>query len=213
MVSIFAVPEESELLGLDRVLRNGTTHDDKAMGRSPFVGLVSELRDFPTVPKLFETTFSGTNFDRGVFFGHNHIPTTCGIEKLDAPLAKESRIGSNSDAGSSDMFGGLGKTDFQEGDSPSTGSSISWTQRPVPKFLQMSFEAKQGMIGSATMFPRVVTYAGPLDFAVDSQDDGIQIENQRESQLGECKQPGPESIVESYQPTDRLGSKPLEETA
>jgi hypothetical protein len=181
MVSISAVFEKSELLGLDGILRNGTTHNDKAMGFLPFVGLVSELRYFPSAPKLFETTLSGSSFDRGVFFGHNHITTTCGIEKLDDPLAKESRIGSNPDTGSGNVFGGLGQTDLQEGDSPGTGGSISWPQRPMPKFLEMSFEAKQGMIGSSAMFLGIVAYTGPLDLAVNGQDDRIQIENQRES--------------------------------
>jgi hypothetical protein len=212
MVSISAVFEKSELLGLDGILRNGTTHNDKAMGFLPFVGLVSELRYFPSAPKLFETTFSGSSFDRGVFFGHNHITTTCGIEKLDDPLAKEPRIGSNPDTGSGNVFGGLGQTDLQEGDSPGTGGSISWPQRPMPKFLEMSFEAKQGMIGSSAMFLGIVAYTSPLDLAVDSQDDGIQIENQRESRSGETKQSGSELIVQGYQLTDRFGRKPLEKS-
>jgi len=177
MVSIFAVFEESELLGLDGILRNGTSHDDKAMGFLPFVGFVSELRYFPSAPKFFEMTFSGSSFDRGVFFGHNHITATCRIEKFDDPFAKEARIGSNPDTRSGDVFGSFGQTDFQEGNSPGTGGSISGTQRPMPKFLEMSFEAKQGMIGSSAMFLGIVTYTGPLHLAVDGQDDGIQIEN------------------------------------
>ena len=91
MVSIFAVFEERELLGLDGILRDGTSYDHKAMGLLPLVGFVSEFPYFPSVPKFFETTFSGSSFDRGVFFGHNHITATRGIEKLDDPLAKESR--------------------------------------------------------------------------------------------------------------------------
>src|SRR4030065_1977719 len=94
MVSIFAVFEESELLGLDGILRNGTSHDDKAMWFLPFVGFVSEFRSLPSAPKLFETTFSGSSFDRGVFFGHHHITATRGIEKLDDSIVKEYRIGS-----------------------------------------------------------------------------------------------------------------------
>jgi hypothetical protein len=195
MVSIFAVFEKSELLGLDGILRNGTTHDDKAMGLLPFVGLVSELRYFPSAPKLFETTLSGSSFDRGVFFGHNHITATCGIEKLDDSFAKESRIGSNSDTRSSNMLGSLCQTDFQKGNRPGTGSSISGTERPMPKFLEMSFEAKQGMIGSTAMFLGIVSHTGPLHLAIDGQDDGIQIENQRESRFGESKESGSELIV------------------
>jgi hypothetical protein len=195
MVSIFAVFEESKLLGLDGILRNGTSYDDEAMGRLPFVGLVSELRYFPSTPKLFEMALSGSSFDRGIFFGHNHITTTCGIEKLDDPFAKEPRIGSNPDPGSGNVFGGLGKTDFQEWDSSGTGGSISWTQRPMPKFLEMSFETKQGMIGSSSMFLGIVAYPSPLNLAVDGQDNRIQIENQRESWSGETKEFGSELIV------------------
>jgi hypothetical protein len=178
MVSIFAVFEESELLGLDGILRNGTSHDDKAMGFLPFVGFVSELRYFPSAPKLFETTFSGSSFDRGVFSGHNRITATRGIEKLDDPLAKESRIGSNPNTRSGNELGGLGQTHFQKWNSPRTGGSISGTERPMPKFLQMSFEAKQGMIGSSAMFLGIVAYTSPLGFAIEDQDDRIQIENQ-----------------------------------
>src|SRR5512139_1978950 len=195
MVSILAVFEESELLGLDGILRNGASHSDKAMGLLPFVGLVSELPYFPSAPKLFEMTLSGSSFDRGVFFGHNYIATTCRIEELDDPLAKESRIGSNPDTGSGNVFGGFGQADFQEGDGSGTGGSISGTQRPMPKFLEVGFEAKQGMIGSSAMFLGIVAYTGPLDLAVDGQDDGIQIENQRESRFGEAKQSGSELIV------------------
>ena len=92
-------------------------------------------------------------------------------------------------------LGSLGQTDFQERNSPGTGGSISGTQRPMPKFLEMSFEAKQGMIRSSAMFLGIVADTGPLDLAVDGQDDGIQIENQRESRFGETKQSGSELIV------------------
>jgi hypothetical protein len=212
MISIFAVFEESELLGLDGVLRNGTSYDDKAMRLLPLVGLVSEFPDLPSSPKLFETTFSGTNLDRGVFFGHDHITATRGIEKLDNSLAKESRIGSNPDTGSGNVFGSLCQTDFQEGNSPGTGGSISGTQRPMPKFLEMSFEAKQRMIGSSAMFPRIVANTGPLYSAVDGQDDGIQIENQRGSGSGKCKQFSSKLIVKGNELPDTLGRKSLEES-
>ena len=213
MVSIFAVLEKSELPGLDGILRNRTTHDDKAMGFVPFVGLVSELPYFPSAPKLLETTLSGSSFDRGIFFGHNHITTAYSIEKLDDSLAKESRIGTNPNTGSGNVLGGLGQTDFQEGDRSGTCSSISWTQRPMPEFLKMSFEAKQRMIGSSAMFLGIVAHTGPLDFAVDGQNDGIQIENQRESRSGKTKKSGSDLIVQGYQLTNRLGRKPFEESS
>src|SRR4030042_4300808 len=185
MVSIFAVFEESELLGLDGILRNRTSHDDKAMGFLPFLGFVSKLRYFPSAPKFFETTFSGPSFDCGVFFGHNRITATRGIEKLDDPLAKESRIASNPNTRSGNLLRSLGQTDLQEGNRPGTGGSNSGTGRAVPKFLKMSFEAKQGMIRSSAMFLGIVAHTGPLHLAIAGQDAGIQIENQRESRFGE----------------------------
>jgi hypothetical protein len=195
MVSILAVFEEGQLLGLDGILGNGTSHDDKAMGFVPFVGFVSELRYFPFAPKLFETAFSGSSFDRGVFFGHNHITATCRIEKFDDPFAKESRIGSNPNTRSGNMLGGLCQTDFQKGNRPGTGGSISGAERPMPEFLEMSFEAKQGVIRSSAMFLGIVAHTSPLHLAIDGQDDGIQIENQRESRFGKPKQSGSELIV------------------
>jgi hypothetical protein len=213
MVSIFVVFEERELLGLDRILRNGTSDDDKAMGVLPFVGFVSELRYFPPAPKLFETTFSGSRFDRGVFFGHNHVSATGAIEKLDDPLAKESRVGSNPDTRLGNVFGSLGQTDFQERNRPGTGGRISWAERPMPKFLEMSFEAQQRMIGSPAMFLGIVAHTGPLDLAVDGQDDGIQIENQRGSGSGQDKQFGSKLIVQSNKLSNTLGGKPLEESS
>jgi hypothetical protein len=212
MVSIFAVFEESELLGLDGILRNGTTHDDKAMGFLPFVGFVSELRYFPSASKLFETTFSGSSFDRGVFFGHNGIIATPGIEEFDDPLAKESRVGSNPNTRPGNVLRSLGQTDFQEGNRPGTGGRISGTKRPVPEFLKMSFEAKQGMIRSSAMFLGIVAHTGPLHLAVDGQDDGIQIENQRGSGPGKDKQSGPKLIVQGNELPDTLGGKPLQES-
>src|SRR5271157_2960835 len=187
MIGIFAIFEERELLGLDRIFGNGASHDDEAMGLLPFVGFVSECRYFPSAPKFFETTFSRSSFDRGVFFGDNHITAACRIEKFDDSFAKEPRIGSNPNTRSGNGFRSFGETDFQEWDGPRTGSSISGTERPVPEFLEMSFEAKQGMIGSSAMFLGIVTHPGPLHLAIDGQDDGIQIENQRESRFGEHK--------------------------
>jgi hypothetical protein len=98
------------------------------MGFLPFVGFVSELRYFPSTPKLFETTSSGTSFDRGVFFGHNRITATRSIEKLDNPLAKESRIGSNPNTRSGNVLRSLRQTDLQEGNRPGTGGRISGTE-------------------------------------------------------------------------------------
>jgi hypothetical protein len=212
MVSIFAVFEERELLGFDGVLRDGTSYDHKAMGLLPSVGFVSEFPYFPSALKLFETTFSGSSFDRGVFFGHNHITTTRGIEKLDDPFAKESRIGSNPDTGSGNVLWGLGQTDFQERNRPGTGGRIPGAQGPMPKLLEMSFETKQRMIGSSAMFLGIVAYTGPLDYpAVNGQDDGIQIENQRGANSGEYKQFGPKLIVQCNELPDTLRRKPLQE--
>ena len=167
----------------------------KRWGSCHLWGLYRNSATSPSAPKLFETTFSGSSFDRGVFFGHNRITATRGIEKLDNPLAKESRIASNPNTRSGNLLRSLGQTDLQEGNRTGTGGSISGTERPMPKFLEMSSEAKQRMIGSSALFPGIVAHTGPLDLAVDGQDDGIQIENQRESRFGETKQSGSELIV------------------
>jgi hypothetical protein len=178
MVSIFAVFEEGELLGLDRICGNRTSHYDKSMRSFPVMGFVSKFSHFPPPSKLFETTLPGSRFDRGIFLGHNRVATARRIEKFDDPFAKESRIGSNPNTRSGNELGGLGQTHFQKWNSPRTGSCISRTQRSMPKLLKMGFEAEERVIGPSAMLLGIVAYMSPLGFAIEDQNDGIQIENQ-----------------------------------
>jgi hypothetical protein len=82
----------------------------------------------------------------------------------------------------------------------------------MPKLLEMSFEAKQRMIGSSAMLLGIVAHTGPLDLPIDGQDHGIQIENQRGSGSGKYKQLGSELIVQDHELPDTLGGKPLQES-
>jgi hypothetical protein len=100
--------EECELLGFDGIFGNRASHHDKAMRSFPSKRFVLKLSHFPSAAKLFETTFPGSRFDRGIFLGHYHIATTGGIEKLDDPFAKESRIGSYPNSRSGNEGGGFG---------------------------------------------------------------------------------------------------------
>jgi hypothetical protein len=178
MVSIFAIFEKRELLGLDGIFGNRASYHHKSMRSFPTKGFVSKFSHFPSPSKLFEATFSGSTFDRGIFLGHNRVATASGIEKFDDPFGKESRIGSNPNTRSGNELGGLRQTHFQKWNSPCTGSRISRTQRSMPKLLKMGFEAKEGVIGPSAMLLGIVAYTSPLGFAIEDQDDGIQIENQ-----------------------------------
>jgi hypothetical protein len=83
----------------------------------------------------------------------------------------------------------------------------------MPKFLKMSFEAKKRMIGTSAMFLGIVAHPSPLRFAIDSQNHGIQIEDQRGSNSGKHKQSDSKLIVQGDQLPDSLGRKPLEESS
>jgi hypothetical protein len=48
----------------------------------------------------------------------------------------------------------------------------------MPKLLKMGFEAEERVIGPSAMLLGIVAYMSPLGFAIEDQNDGIQIENQ-----------------------------------
>ena len=63
------------------------------------------------------------------------------------------------------------------------------------------------MIGTAALFPGVVTFARPLLLAIDRQNNGIQVELQLRPRLRPCEQLGPQLIVQAnylaYRPGDK----------
>lgn len=86
-------------------------------------------------------------------------------------------------------------------------------QRSMPELLQMGLEAEQRVIRTSAGFLGIVTQPRPLGFPVEGEHHGVQIENQCGSPLGESKELGAKLVVQSHELTDRLGGKPLEESA
>lgn len=83
----------------------------------------------------------------------------------------------------------------------------------MPEFLKMGLEAEQGMVGTPSPFLGIVADLGKLGFAIESQDYGIQVEDETGSGLGESKEYGSKLIVQSHQLADGLGGKSFEKAA
>jgi hypothetical protein len=212
MVGIFSIFEEGQLLGLYRVFRNGASDHDKTMRSFPPKRLVSEFSDFPALRKFFETTPPSLRFDSGIFPGHNHIAASERIEKLDDSSAKESRIGSDTDAGTGNRFGDLGQTAFEKWYRSSTGGCVSRSQAAMPELLEMGLETQQRMIGTSASLLGIVTYFCKLGLPIDREDYRVQIEDQCGSGFGYRKQFGAKLVVQGNELADGLGRKPLEKT-
>lgn len=90
MISILPIFEESQLLGFDRVLGDGTSHYDESMGLFPTVRLILKLSHFPLIAKLFESTSSGSNFDCRIFLGNDLLATPCLVEPFHHLLVEKS---------------------------------------------------------------------------------------------------------------------------
>jgi len=82
----------------------------------------------------------------------------------------------------------------------------------MPELLQMSFEAQQGVVGSAAVLFWVVPYFGKLEFSIDRKDDRVQVEDQGGSGFGQRKQLVSELIVQGNELANGFGGKPFEES-
>ena len=92
------------------------------------------------------------------------------------------------------------------------GGGIPTAQRAMPELLQMSFEAQQGVVGSAAVLFWVVPYFGKLEFSIDRKDDRVQVEDQGGSGFGQRKQLVSELIVQGNELANGFGGKPFEES-
>jgi hypothetical protein len=80
----------------------------------------------------------------------------------------------------------------------------------MPELLKMGLEAQQGMVGAPAPFFGIVAYLGKLGLALDREDYGIQIEDQRGSGCGQREQLGAKLVVKSHQLTNCPGREPFE---
>ena len=99
IVGIFAVFEEGQLPGFQRVLGNGTTDHSQAVRTLPGVGLITELSRLPPRAQLGEFAIPGAPLDRGICLGHHGVATSAGIEQFHESPAEASGIGPDADPG------------------------------------------------------------------------------------------------------------------
>jgi hypothetical protein len=77
----------------------------------------------------------------------------------------------------------------------------------------MAFETENGVIRGPAFGFGIITAVGPLLFAVEGQNDGIQMEDQRGSGFGKQKKLGAKLIMQPNQLADGVGRQALQEPA
>lgn len=111
MVGIFFILKERELLGFGGIVRDGAPDNHETVKFVPLVmDFVPKLCHFPTIFQFLETARLGSGFDRRILFGYDDILAASSVEKCHRPFAVETRIHTESDAGSSNVFGDFGQT-------------------------------------------------------------------------------------------------------
>jgi len=130
MVGIFAVFEERQLPGFDRVLGNGTTDHHKAVRTLPAVGLITELSHLPPRAQLAEFATAGASLDRGVLLGHHGVATPTCIEEFHKPLAEAPRIGPDADSGPAHGGGHFVQTALDKGHHPVAVTALPGRREP-----------------------------------------------------------------------------------
>lgn len=142
MVRVLRVLEKGQLLGFYRVLRHGTTHNDKTMGLVPSMRSFGELRNFPTAAHLDKLGCARLDFDGTVLLGHNHTAAACAVEELNNSLAIKPGVEPKSDARSANGLRNLRQAQLEERHGSYRGAGVSGPQAATPEFLEASFEAK-----------------------------------------------------------------------
>ena len=205
MIEVFGVFEQFELFGFLRIFGNGTTHHDETMWAVPFlIDVPKEFADFPAVLEFLESALLRLNFDWSIFFGHNHVTAVRIVEELDSSLSVKSGICAKTNATSGDIRWRFGQTNLQERDDSSGGMSVARSQRSMPEFLPMRFEAKQGMIRPASFLFGIVSNPSSLLLAVNRDHHRIDVEGQTRGLLGQFPQISPQTVVQSGQLPNRL---------
>ena len=213
MVGIFVVLEERPLAGFDRVLGNGTADHSQAVRTLPGVGLVTELSHLPPRAQLLEFATAGAPLERGVLLGHHGVATAAGIEEFHKPSAEASGIGPDADSRPSEGGGYFVQTALDKGHPAGGRYRMAGPQRALPKLLPTSLEANQWVVGTSAVFLGVVPDASELLFAVDGQDDRIEIEPEGGSPSGQRKELSAPLIVQADELTDGSGTPPFQESA
>jgi len=177
MVDVFLVLEKLQLLHLLRALRKRTSYHHEAVLHFLLVmNLLPKFSCFPTILQGMKFAAFRPRFDIWILFCHDHITTSCTVEKTDQSAPVKTRVHSKPDAGSRNCFGRFRKAGFDKRNSARGTYSVARSQTPMPEFLEAGFEAKQGMIGTPSMFLWIVPYFGSLLFSIDYNHNRVQVE-------------------------------------
>src|SRR5260370_1508689 len=119
---------------------------------------------------------------------NNNIAAARLVQITDQLSRKKSGIGQQPNPRPRHLRWDLLQTACDQSAGSSVGRRISGPQRSVPKLLAVSFKAKNRMIGRSPHFLWVVTQARPLLFAVERENNRVQVENQARSPIGKTEQ-------------------------
>ena len=214
MIDVFGVFEQFELFGFLRVFGNGTSHHDKAVQAVPLlIDVREEFADFPAVLEFLESALLRLNLDRRIFFGHDDVTAAGLVEELDGSLSVKSRIRAKADSTSGDIRGRFGQTSLQKRDDSRRRTGVARSQRSMPEFLPVRFEAKQGMIRPPSFLFGVVSNPSALLSAINRNHHRIDIEGQAGRLLGQFPQISAQTVVQSRQLSNRLRTQPLQKSS
>lgn len=214
MVGVLGVLEQSQLLGLYGIFRDGPASNHKAMLLFPLlVGFDPKLAHLPSVFELGKLADLGFGLDHLVsaFLDDNDIAAFLPIEEFHRLLAVIPGIHAKADTRSGNGLGRLGQADFEEWDEPRGGGRVAWAQGAVPEFLASGLETKLGMVGAPAVLFGVVAHPGSLVLAVDDDDRGIDVEDQAVAHTGQSEQVNSQAVVKPDKLPDSFWRETFEE--
>src|SRR5258708_16114044 len=212
-IGVAADLEQGQLIGFLRSFWQGPSHHDKPMLLLPSPRLETKLGYRTDEGHLSKP---GLVSQRQVKFGlgaNNNIAAACLVQITDQFSRKKSGIGQQSNPRACHLRGNLLQTSRHQSTGAGIGSGISGTQRSVPKLLAVSFETEDRVIGGPAHLLWVVTHARPLLFAVEREDNGVQMEDQAGSSFRKAKQLRPQLIMQPGNLPDGFGTEPAQKTA
>jgi len=214
VIGVLAVFEQRKLGRVLWIVGNRTAHHDEAVGMLHLVmDLLPELGDLPTVAEPLEAASLGASLDVAILSRHHHVTAPRGVQEANNTAAVEARVHAQAHARACDRRRGLRQTDFEERHGTGRGTGVARAQAPMPELLETGFETKQGMVGPAAWLLGVVSHASPFGPAVDDQDRGVHIEDERVALMGQGEQIGAQTVVKTHQLSNAFGRKALQEPA
>lgn len=199
--------EERQLIG--RFLGLEPSDHDEAVETGPMDRLIAKLGNLDAatgaaVPQMRQLAFDGCRQP-----GHDHETGPPPFEPLDQRVVVKPFV--RADNHQSDTSRDLRKTRREQRARARRGMDIARPQFAVPEVLALALEAQQGMIGPPPTLEGIVANAGPLLFAIDHQDRGIDIEDQPRGAPRLTQHAAEQAIVQGPQPLQAARGNPQQE--